>query len=536
MRSFLRHERIVRSTLAGALALLAARASTAAPQDKPPAPPAPAAALPAPPAPAPALPATAPAPPPAPAAPAAGGEAPPPPSVEPAPPPPPREEYARQEDLAGLRTDLENFKFQWQHERDLHTALSTRGLLIGGVIQGRIQWDSTPVNSLKAAPYSDDRRVTFDTGAAVLAFQGNLYKDYEEGRNLNYTLRFGASPQQATNNSFLNLLDANISYSPVPTINPESPVLTFTLGQQLLPFGIEVNALEELKPVIYNAQFTTKLNLARRDVGLIMRGDLFPRVDYGYNYRVAVLSYALGVVNGAGPNTADDNTAKDVIARLAFNAPTDYNSYLRQLTIGGTVYVGWQNLFLNDNRPMPSIPAPRLTVGKKHRYGADLNYQHFPFGVTYEFVYAQDDVQTPIAKDATSDDTHRVEANAMSHTATLFFSFGEQFPGELPQPGPARRLVAQDLPAVLPPRHLRSGLAPEEQSNDHLYAGLQRLLRRDHQGPAQLQHQGRPEPPAGRDDPAGVAAPGGRTGPVRVLAPNAPEPLGAPTHDFRLIP
>ena len=45
-----------------------------------------------------------------------------------------------------------------------------------------------------------------------------------------------------------------------------------------------------------------------------MRGDLFPMVDFGYNYRVPILQYALGIVNGAGPNMLDDNNVRDVIA------------------------------------------------------------------------------------------------------------------------------------------------------------------------------------------------------------------------------
>ncbi|HVZ37214.1 MAG TPA: hypothetical protein VG963_32550, partial [Polyangiaceae bacterium] len=181
-------------------------------------------------------------------------------------------------DIHGITSDLENFKFQWQHERDIHTAVTTRGILLGGTIQARYGYTDNEANS----PTVYHRKGSFEIGAALLTFTGSLYKDYAEGRNLNFALRFGASPQQATTNSFLNLLDANVIYSPVPTIDPEAPQLTLTFGQQLLPFGLEVPATEELKPVIRNAQFTTRLNLARRDIGLILRGDLFPMVDFGY--------------------------------------------------------------------------------------------------------------------------------------------------------------------------------------------------------------------------------------------------------------
>jgi hypothetical protein len=316
-------------------------------------------------------------------------------------------------DIQGITSDLENFKFQWQRERDIHTAVTTRGLRLGGTIQARFGYTDQPTNS--AIVYN--RKSSFDIGAALITFTGSLYKDYAEGRNLDFALRFGASPQQARTDSFLNLLDANVVYSPLPTIDAEGPQLTLTLGQQLLPFGLEVPASEELKPVIRNAQFTTKLNLARRDVGLIVRGDLFPLVDFGYNYRVGAIQYAVGVVNGAGPNTLDDNNVRDVIARVAFTVPSEYHSWLRQITLGASGYFGSQNTFLTD--------TARTISGRavKRRLGVDFYYNHWPFGVTYEFIRGKDGVTTG----TTFDDPQRSQIDSESHTATVFLSFGEQF-------------------------------------------------------------------------------------------------------------
>jgi len=317
-------------------------------------------------------------------------------------------------DIQGITSDLENFKFQWQRERDIHTAVTTRGLRLGGTIQTRFGW--TDQKTTNAIVYN--RQSSFDIGAALLTFTGSLYKDYAEGRNLDFALRFGASPQQATTNSFLNLLDANVIYSPLPTIDSEGPQLTLTLGQQLLPFGLEVPASEELKPVIRNAQFTTRLNLARREIGLIVRGDLFPMVDFGYNYRVPILQYALGIVNGSGPNTLDDNNVRDIIARVAFTVPSDFHSWLRQITLGGSAYIGKQNTFVGEG-------TTRTLAGRgvKQRLGVDFYYNHWPFGVTYEYIRGRD-VSTP---GPTLDDSRRKNIDSDSHTATGFLSFGEQF-------------------------------------------------------------------------------------------------------------
>jgi hypothetical protein len=343
------------------------------------------------------------------------------PPAPPAEPPPAAEPGASSGDVEGLRydiqgitSDLENFKFQWQRERDIHTALSTRGIRVGGTIQARFGYTDLETNA--ATVYH--RKSSFDVATALITFTGSLYKDYAEGRNLDFALRYGASQQQASNNSFLNLLDANVVYSPVSTIDREDPQLTITLGQQLLPFGLEVPATEELKPVIRNALFTTRLNLARRDLGLIVRGDLFPMVDFGYNYRVPIVQYAFGLLNGAGPNTLDDNNVRDVIGRVALTVPSDFHSWLRQITLGATGYFGSQNTFLADG-------PPRTLAGRgtKRRLGVDFYYNHWPFGVTYEFIRGTD-VATP---GTTLADPLRRNIDSEAHTVTVFLSFGEQF-------------------------------------------------------------------------------------------------------------
>jgi hypothetical protein len=320
-----------------------------------------------------------------------------------------------QEDLQGLRTDVENFKFQWQRERDLHTAITTRYLKINGVVQGRFGWQDEKVNNANVR----NRNTSFDINSAILGFTGTLYKDYEEGRNLTYNLRFGVSKQTNTNNSYLNLLDAQLMYNLLPSINPEDPLLTLTLGQQLLPFGLEVPATEELRPVIRNAQFTTSLNLTRRELGLIVRGELFPQVDFGYNYRVPVIQYAFGVVDGAGPNILDNNGHKDITGRLAFTVPSDFNSWLRQVTIGGSVYLG------RANQTITEMGATSVVgTGRNNRYGVDFYYNHWPFGVTYEYIFADDQVAS-----GTKAAIVRRYLKRDSHTATAFLSFGEQFVG-----------------------------------------------------------------------------------------------------------
>jgi hypothetical protein len=61
--------------------------------------------------------------------------------------------------------------------------------------------------------------------------------------------------------------------------------------------------------------------------------------------------------------------------------------------------------------------------GTKNRYGIDFYYNHWPFGITYEFIRGID-VSTP---GPSLEDTRRTNIDSEAHTATFFLSFGQQF-------------------------------------------------------------------------------------------------------------
>lgn len=332
-----------------------------------------------------------------------------------------REESAQKLDIQGLTTELENFKYQVQRNDETKRALSTRNLLIGGVIQARAAYASHDVSSppapsnLAATAVNNPanihkRNLTFDVPTVLLNFNGSLYRDYESGRNLTYRASVAGSPTTGTNASFLTVLDASLTYQFLPTLENDGDRLGLTFGQQLLPFGLEANTTEELKPVINNAQFVSRLGLGARQVGLILSGEAFANFDFGYNYRQALVAYSLGVVNGTGPNLDDNNNYKDQIARVAITVPADYDSWLRELRFGVSAYNGRRALFDATNAYRDS--------GKQTRLGFDIYYNHWPLGFTYEFIRGRD--ETLVAGAVTS-------ADSVSHTATVFYSFGEQF-------------------------------------------------------------------------------------------------------------
>ena len=330
--------------------------------------------------------------------------------------------YVTQAEFQGMQSDLENYKYQVQRDRDTKTALSSRQLLINGVVQAKASYYDEPQTTrptgTNTAAAVNHRRSSFDLGAVQIGFIGNLFKDYEQGRNLDFNLRFGTSPQSGTNNSYLNLLDAQLIYNVLPTISTDTGRLSVTLGQQLLPFGQEVQSTEDLKPTINNALFSLPgygYGLALREVGLIVRGDAFPTVDYGYNYRSPMLSYAFGIVNGNGANKSDDNDDKNYIGRLRYTLPAEYNSWLRELSLGVSWYQGTSNLFSLDGNS-----AAFAGKGDVIRKGIDLYYSHHPLGVTYEYVRGEDDTYVNASNSV-------YNRKSESHTGTLFWNFGEQF-------------------------------------------------------------------------------------------------------------
>ncbi|KAF0219082.1 MAG: phosphate-selective porin O and [Geobacteraceae bacterium] len=313
---------------------------------------------------------------------------------------PPKEEPVTQEDIKGVRSEIETLRDQWRRTLDKNTAQTKRSLQIGGTVQTRYT-------------YSEDPAINdgFSVNSIILSFQGSLRKDYEEGKNVNY--QFSLS----TNSDFtIRPLQASLSYSILPSLDLEKPYLTATVGQQKKPISLESLATEEFKPTIRGAQFASALKLDERDIGAVISGDLFPHVDYGYKYRVPLITYSLGVFNGAGPNKADDNNDKDVAGRVVLNAPVDYNDILRGLSLGGSFYIGRKNAeFKNGTNSV-------TRQGTKNRWGADLSYVNTPIGFTLEYVQGED-----AAPNGTVANPALKVVRSEGYTFTLFYNFGEQF-------------------------------------------------------------------------------------------------------------
>jgi hypothetical protein len=236
------------------------------------------------------------------------------------------------------------------------------------------------------------------------------------------TSQSGATSSAATvdagtvNGTYLNASDVWISYDLNAGKLQLEPnwTLSFQLGQFLVPFGIEAVSTENNRPTINQAQFASKLGFSTRDLGLIARGTFINRNDPSAT-TVPVISYILGVFNGAGWNSYDTNTGLDLLGRLAINPFYQYADNFRNMTIGGSWYEG--NRFSTTG-----------TLPLKRRIGGDFSWLRKPFLLTAEYVYSKDGYDGRNAPlKGTGGSPTAAFAKGSTFVATLFWT-----PGALP--------------------------------------------------------------------------------------------------------
>lgn len=347
---------------------------------------------------------------------------------------------ASKADIQGLRTDMENYKYDQSRLQERNIPSVTRNTKIGGSVTVGFQTQNPAAASgNQSTTPGEPRKNAFSAANATLNFTGNLYRDYAEGRNLTYRAAFSTGTNLNAKNTYatefgknnadgsqFNLTDAYIRYSYEPqTGNAEDRLGTITLGQQSIPFGQDPQAIDpEVRPVINSAQFSSALNLNSRQVGVVVSGDIEPYVDYTNNYRAPLLAYAFGVVNGNGTNKADNNSLRDYIGRLVYTLPVDYSSWFRQLQLGTSYYRGY------------GFPAASTVTNKGKgtftRTGFDVNWTHLPYSVSYEYVYAKDELPGNPGTDALHPDGFK---RGVGQYINFGYTWGEQFLNSSKQQG-----------------------------------------------------------------------------------------------------
>lgn len=345
------------------------------------------------------------------------------------------EPKATKDEVEAVRDEIQVLRDQWQRslDRGFPTTVvqSNRPLIISGTGQFRHTQNKPFINdgALPANTYN-----SFAIPFFSLTFAGNLKKDYEEGKNLDYQLGI-----QTTGAASISITDAWLRYQILNSLDKEGPRLSVSVGQQKKFFGNEATATEAFKPTIQSAQFASKLGLDPRDIGLVLAGDLLPANDYGYNYRVPAVQYWLGLINGSGPNASENNNDKDLFARIQLNAPVNYDHLLRGLSLGFSGYKGWNNpnatttttnTITNTTGQVVSSSSTATAIqnGPKERWGVDLAYVNTPVGFTLEYVHGKDIVAgSSTIKNGVGSKAGSSKVSEEGYTFTLFYNFGDQF-------------------------------------------------------------------------------------------------------------
>lgn len=161
--------------------------------------------------------------------------------------------------------------------------------------------------------------------------------------------------------------------------------INFTVGQAKVPFSME-NLLSSTQLAFIDRSQVVEALTARgkdvggnqngRDIGIQVGGVLFKSSDR------PVLDYRLGLYNGAGINTLDNNEKKDYAARLAVHPVTG-------LDISGSYYQGTR--LIPEVRTGNVVTTPSANVDR-NRYGADLSYDLKNFSLRGEYLRGKDNL------------------------------------------------------------------------------------------------------------------------------------------------
>lgn len=226
---------------------------------------------------------------------------------------------------------------------------------LSGFMQAEYDWlDTEDKNSLTGTSTFYLRRVRF-------TLAGDLYRG-AKGAKLDYRVYFDLCRLPSKN----PILDMWIRYQPVKEFGIQlgqykNPV-TFEASispsrYDFIDFSYAVSNLAKM-----GADDVTGLNETARDIGFQFFGGFIHREGY------SIINYNVGLLNGSGINTKDNNKSKDIYAKLTIKPSKDF-------ALAGYYQWGEANLSKFD----PAIYADYKWSGNAeyvpmHRWGVGFNY------------------------------------------------------------------------------------------------------------------------------------------------------------------
>jgi phosphate-selective porin OprO/OprP len=159
------------------------------------------------------------------------------------------------------------------------------------------------------------------------------------------------------------------------------PELRFRAGQFKVPFSLE--ELTSSRFIDFVERSLVNELAPARDRGVMIYGDLLG----------GTINYALGGFNGTGEDTSDNNSDKDLAARLTFIPFRESDSFwLKGLQVAGNVTWGDQDGSTSAQGRMTARTtnrfrffAPQTTHGERLRYGGDIAWLLGPAALKFEY-------------------------------------------------------------------------------------------------------------------------------------------------------
>ena len=232
------------------------------------------------------------------------------------------------------------------------------------------------VQGMYQANLSDEGELTSNTlrmRRVRLSIDGSLFK------GLTYKIQgdFSRSPM---------LVDAYLKYK-------ACDAFAIQLGQFKTPFSIEspINPVNleifdygEIIQKLGGYSDVCGVGGLGRDIGIMATGSLFPvKGEEGIKYHI--VDYAVGMFNGNGPTTTDNNNRKDLVGRL------EMHPGLKDLTVSGSYYYGKYSKDENVN-----CARERWAVGMQYNNGKVLARSEYLNGTTGYYNNIFDDNGDPV--------------------------------------------------------------------------------------------------------------------------------------------
>jgi phosphate-selective porin OprO and OprP len=223
----------------------------------------------------------------------------------------------------------------------------------------------------------------FDIRRARLDFQGDFSTQWSYRLLIDFVGNSGANGTAPTGGPLVSpaLMDAFIAFKPWD-------FMKITAGQFTLPFSLENLTQDRNLETIDRSQVVSALvarkgdgsnNLADsignqngRDVGIQVSGSLIQLADR------KLLDYYLALLDGAGINTVDNNSSKDIDARLVFHP-------FKILDIGGSYYNGFDRFTSSPGKDQD-----------RSRWGVEMALNYRNLALKSEFIQGREGNHDPI--------------------------------------------------------------------------------------------------------------------------------------------